>query len=131
VAQQALATYQGTGTKTPHELLLGTKPDMGGVRVYGLPAYALRPALRIRKMSDRPKAGRYLGVGSTVALFLPRGADNCVERCDIHVVKPSKLLFQSVGMDGISKRIPIFSIEWRCFLIFGIQRHVRDQWRTS
>ena len=75
----------GTGKNTPHELLLGTKPDMHGLPVYGFPAYAMLPGPHVRKMAMRSEAGRYMGVGAAGSLFLPRGAHKCVKRRDISV----------------------------------------------
>jgi transposase InsO family protein len=50
-------------TKTPHELLRGTKPDLGGLRIFGARAYVLTPKpLRDSKMAPVAKTGTFVGV---------------------------------------------------------------------
>ncbi|KAK9822062.1 hypothetical protein WJX74_004518 [Apatococcus lobatus] len=47
--------------RTPWELFFGKKPDVGNMRTFGTPAYALTPKELRRKLDDRSELGHFVG----------------------------------------------------------------------
>ena len=69
----------GTGKKTPHELLLGTKPDMHGLRVYGVRNGARRILLSVQ-VSQKWLARRRKSAAGTCRLVTMPCCTSCASR---------------------------------------------------
>ena len=101
--------------KTPFELFLGQRPDVGHIRVFGSRVFTYVPKEKRKKFGDRAKEGVMIGYSDTIKGYriLDPNTDRIWHSCSVKVVETDKIVSQHVGTTNqqpegdLQKWIPI------------------------